>query len=256
MEPKLLAKHLVRAVSVGESQAVLDALSYGAQPEPLTYEDQPLLHYALAKGFNDIAHALLMHGCDPNAKDPAGKTVLHYLCLTDKADMIACILQAGGNPNLKDTQQENSPLHIAASANKLDNIKVLLDFGAEVENLNKQQELPHQTAASKGHTDTCALLLTTRLNINHKNQDGFTALHLACKGGHVSCVTFLLGKGAKFSRSYHGETELMLATKGQSLQLIQILAEYGADVTLYNTKQQTCLHYAAKIQVQYINNYY
>ncbi len=249
MEPGLLASHLVRAVAVGETQAVLDALSYGAKPRNLTYDDQPLLHYALAKDFVVIAKALVQHGADPNAKNPGGKTVLHYSSMSPKTDMLRFILESGGNVDLVDSQHENSPLHFAAVHNKLDNLALLIQYGATVECYNKLHELPHQSAASKGHSDACALLLSKGLNINHRNLEGLTALHLACRGGYLSCVTFLLNNGAKFSRTNHGETELMFAVKSQSLDLVRVLTDFGADVNLCNTKKQTALHYAAKLQV-------
>ena len=249
MEPNLLAMHLVRAVAVGETRAVLDALSYGAKPRNLTHGDQPLLHYALAKDYNAIAVALVEHDCDINARNPGGKTVLHYLSMSGKTDMLKFILESGGDVDLVDSQHENSPLHFAALHNKLENIGILFNHGASAECYNKQNELPHQSAASKGYSDACALLLSKGLNINHRNLEGLTALHLACRGGHLSCVTFLLNNGAKFSRTYHGETELMFAAKSQSIDLAKLLIDSGADVNLCNTKKQSALHYSAKLQV-------
>ena len=241
--------HLVRAVSVGETQAVLDALSYGAKPQGLTHDEQPLLHYALAKDYNVIAKALIEHGCDLDVRNPSGKTVLHYLSTSGKTDMLKFILESGADVDLVDNQHENSPLHFAALHNKLENIEILFKYGATVECYNKQHELPHQSAASKGHSDACALLLSKGLNINHRNLEGLTALHLSSKGGHLSCVIFLLNNGAKFSRTCHGETELMFAAKSHSVDVAKILIDFGADINLCNTKRQTTLHYAAKLQV-------
>ena len=249
MEPNLLAMHLVRAVAVGETKAVLDALSYGAMPQNLTHDDQPLLHYALAKDYNVIAKALIKHGCDLNARNPGGKTVLHYLSMSSKTDMLKFILESGADVDLVDNQHENSPLHFAALNNKPENIEILFKYGAIVECYNKQHELPHQSAASKGHSDACALLLSKGLNINHRNLEGLTALHLASKGGHLSCVIFLLNNGVKFNRTYHGETELMFAVKSHNVDVVKVLLDFGADVNLCNTKKQTSLHYAAKLQV-------
>ncbi len=249
MDPKLLSMHLVRAVAVGETQAVRDALKYGAKPHNLTHEEQPLLQYALAKDYNGVAKALVEYGADPNLRNPGGKTVLHYLSMSSKTEMLHFILESKGSPDLVDQQHGNSPLHYAALNNRLENIDILLQHGAEVECYNKLQELPHQSAASKGHTEACALLLTKGLDIHHKNAEGLTALHLACKGGHASCAALLLNNGAKFGRTNHGESELILAVKSQSVDLVRELLQFGADVNLCNTKGQTALHYSGKLQV-------
>lgn len=82
---------------------------------------------------------------------------------------------------------------------------------ANIRVIDRHGWTPIHWAASKGYTKICAFLLnqcdtstadnaakSNRLKyINKKDRlSGFTPLHVACIGGHVECVTYLLESGA------------------------------------------------------------
>lgn len=73
-------------------------------------------------------------------------------------------------------------------------------------------------------------LLRRRTNVNVKNPQGWTPLHIATAGGDIALVDLLLRHGADVNaESYVGATPLDHAiTYGQGRKLVQLLRQYGA----------------------------
>lgn len=92
-------------------------------------------------------------------------------------------------------------------------------------------------AAIKGDIEEIKQLLVTGLNIESRNQNGKTALHLACENGHLDVVKELIKMGAQiectvilFGESINITPALLAASRGH-LELLKYLSELG--VVLY-----------------------
>lgn len=77
-------------------------------------------------------------------------------------------------------------------------IKALLPITTNIDPIDNNCNTPFLLAAANGHADTVQMLLnhtSTRcrpIDVQHRNRDGNTALHLACLGGHLDVVAVLL----------------------------------------------------------------
>ena len=76
-----------------------------------------------------------------------------------------------------------TPLHIAASRGSLKSMKVLLDFGIDVNILDNKDNTALHEACRTGHSASAELLIKNSMNIKMKNHIGATALHFACMKG-------------------------------------------------------------------------
>lgn len=95
------------------------------------------------------------------------------------------------------------------------------------------------------------LLKKHKLNINHKDKDGNTALHYAVSES-PELVEFLLDKGANVNANdseEHTPLHVAIAAKtntNKKLKIISILFEHGAKVNKANKDGNTALHFAIK----------
>jgi ankyrin repeat protein len=81
----------------------------------------------------------------------------------------------------------------------------------------------HQ-AARRGQTELVRRLIGAGIPINVPNKFGCTALHLACKNGHVATVKELALK-ANLSGTWHGRRPLHIAVAGNHKEVVLALLE-------------------------------
>ena len=110
-----------------------------------------------------------------------------------------------------------TPLHLAAFFGRLELVKILLDVGAPMLAISKNNEsnLPISAAAAGRRNDVVRLLVERGCPPDARASDqGFTALHLAANNGNAELVEFLLRSGADRSlRTGTGQTAHDLAIK-------------------------------------------
>lgn len=92
-----------------------------------------------------------------------------------------------------------------------------------------------------------ALMTTPGVNLNAKDNDGFTALHWAAWSG-MPQSTFLLTQGGLDldAQENHGYTPLMLAALRGNAAAVRLLLELGADPSHKNAEGQTALDLATE----------
>ena len=89
-------------------------------------------------------------------------------------------------------------------------------------------------------------LLETDININIKDDDGYTALTHSVYGGYLKCVKLLIKKGANVNiKDNNGYTALMEATTHGHIEIVKFLLENDADPNIRDNKGYTALMIAA-----------
>ena len=69
------------------------------------------------------------------------------------------------------------------------------------------------------------------LNVYHFNQVGTSALHLACKNGHVNTAASLMRAGISADvRTKVGKTPMHFAAQNGHVEVVKELIKNGADV--------------------------
>ena len=97
----------------------------------------------------------------------------------------------------------------------------------EDENMNFTFELALLEAVTAGNNEAVEFLLQLEtVNIDHTNEEGKTALMLACERGHEDIVHSLLSAGANVNiQDNKGWTALMIASKYNHISIIHMLLE-------------------------------
>ena len=101
----------------------------------------------------------------------------------------------------------------------------------EDENMNFTFELALLEAVTAGNNEAVEFLLQLEtVNIDHTNEEGKTALMLACERGHEDIVHSLLSAGANVDiQDNKGWTALMRASKHNHISIIHMLLQANAN---------------------------
>lgn len=197
------------------------------------------LHFAAAKGHNEIVALLLENGADVNSKNYCGQTALMQACRYGHWEVVQTLLLFRCNVTRADYLSGRTALHFAAVSGHVRCIRlVVADFVPSVpfEVMNSQIEGNRGDGSSvKNKCDQSALSKF----VNKAADGGITALHMAALNGYFDCVQLLLDLHANVSAvTFHygtsmdligaGSTPLHYAACGGNLKCCQVLLARGA----------------------------
>lgn len=245
-----------------------ELLAAGADPNIPNIYGGPFIFQVIGKPYAEQAvPILLQYGVDINAKDNVGNTPLHYainanimrLLLDVGADVhavnnsgetpliaatrrnadaaIQLLLEAGADPNGRD-HEENTALHFAAQVEEGQTlIPILMKAGADINARNANGTTPLMFCAAEDWHKNVTALSCGQLNVNAKDNSGFTALHYAALNGYDASNLREIG-----------------ATTGNALEDaiiyrnvddVKKLMEKGVDINMSNTRGYSPMHWAA-----------
>ncbi len=126
----------------------------------------------------------------------------------------------------------STPLEWAVFKGDIAQTQKLLAAGADVKATNAYGVNAMQLAADASNTELIRVLLRAGADANSPNQDGETALHLVARAGNVEAARLLLRSGAEVDprESFGGQTPLMWAAARRHAEMVELLADKGADV--------------------------
>ena len=134
---------------------------------------------------------------------------------------------------------------------KRDRAAVLIERGADVNAKNEDGNTALLLACGYGihrdeaRTEMVELLIEKGADIEAKDRNGRTPLMIACQQGYTNVAKLLIEKGADIeARKGNGETALMVACMYGRADVAQMLIEKGADVNAKNEDGETALDYA------------
>ena len=197
MESEILFRDLYRACESKDTDMVKVLLCQGLSVQDRDESDYTPLHVAAAAGLCDIVTLLLQLEADPKAKDIDGETALHIACRQGDREVAKTLLEHKADVNAK-TRQGATPLHISCERGDREITALLIQHRADVNARDVEKLTPLYISSQEGHLDIVFELLQRRVDVKAKNgATGATALHAACKQGHVEVAKLLLQHGAK-----------------------------------------------------------
>ncbi|XP_077076981.1 CARD- and ANK-domain containing inflammasome adapter protein [Siphateles boraxobius] len=225
-------------------------LRVGAQINSISQDGLTPLHLASQSGHTEAVAQLLEAKADLHVKDKQGRTALHWAAAQGEAGIIQLLLAAGADPNASE-KEKKSPLHLAAMQGHTKAVSALLAGKAKVGAKDMDGCSPLHYAARSGKERAAGVLLAAgkNMNVDDKNVWRRTPLHLAAEHGHELLVGLLLENGAKInSLDNNKDTALHCACRDGHVETVQRLINWTngerANLQATNKVKKTALQVA------------
>uniref|UniRef100_A0A6Q2ZLZ0 Euchromatic histone-lysine N-methyltransferase 1b n=1 Tax=Esox lucius TaxID=8010 RepID=A0A6Q2ZLZ0_ESOLU len=207
-KPKKLRFHpkqLFLSAKQGELQKVLLMLVDGIDPN-FKMESQSRrtpLHVAAEAGHQEICHLLVQNGLWTswvyyciNPFDVEGFTCLHLAAKIGHYNIVEHLLSTGHiDINCQDDGGWTAMIW-ATEYKHLNQVKLLLSKGADINIRDKEENICLHWAAFSGSVEIAELLLEAKCDLHAVNIHGDSPLHIAARENRLECVTLFLSSGA------------------------------------------------------------
>ena len=250
-------------------------LAAGADPNAATSMGETLLMACAGTGAVDAVAMLLDHGAaNVNAREASyGQTALMRAAARDNPEVVRLLLAHGADIHARSTtyllpvslgnplddvgggavmvpQRGYTPLLFAARQGRVENVRLLLDAGADVNEAAPTGESALVVASFSGQGEVAALLLDRGADPNDQGA-GYSPLHTAVVRGDLELIEALCARGADpntrltegsqqrreaywfaLSERWRGATPFWLAAKFAEVDIMRALIDNGADPLL------------------------
>ena len=281
---------LIKAAKLNDIKLVKEYLEKGMNPNIEKYDSTPL-YYACEKENYDMVKLLIEHGANVNMLI-GSITVLATACKIKNKDtrikIINLLLENGADCNIKQNKtnilhysynlepdifklflsngvdpycQDNSYIYGNTVMFKiidggyLDNLKLLLDYGVNINHTNGQEQTPLIYACENDYdrSDVIKVLLNSNPDLNAFAKFRKGALNLVCAKNKYK-IAILLVK--KYIQTYTTEEcirifndalyDVISCAYNDRIKIIDLLLNNGANINNQDNNGQTILHYVCK----------
>lgn len=181
--------------------------------------------------WQEVRDLLINHpNLDVDSENEHGETAVHHAS-TFEGDDLSFLLERGASFDLVSHDDRSTALGLASEGGFLENIKLLIRSGANIEHRMAGGWTPLLLATRARQNDAVRLLLDERADANATKNTGETALYLAAWRNDVTSSSLLLAKGASTEhRGAGGWTPLLVAVHRQHNDEVQLLLGFGANI--------------------------
>ncbi|HEX3446478.1 MAG TPA: ankyrin repeat domain-containing protein [Chthoniobacterales bacterium] len=214
------AEDFVRSAAEDDQKALALFFAAGFNVNAQNAAGKTALMVASERGKTGLTKQLLDRKADPNVTGPDGVTALILAAQNDQPDIVKILLQNRADPDKEDnngwTALSTAAYHgsarcvqiladrsktdlsrallFATLSERKDVIKILLDYGAEVDSRSGDGRTPLILAASKGNKDLVSMLLQAGADPSLTDQSGATAESTAAAKGFREIAELLHGR--------------------------------------------------------------
>lgn len=160
-----------------------------------------------------------------NERTGLGETVLHYLAVENQLAAVKALVEKKGADINTLNDFGNSPLSEATTLGHVQLVKYLLSRGASLKLVNQQDNVLH-AAVRSGNVELIKVILDAGPNVNEVDDLDETALHVAAQDDKPEMIKLLLEAGADINaKRIFDETPLDVAERNGSEKAISILRQ-------------------------------
>ena len=240
------------------------------------------LTIASAHGHAGAIEFLLEAGANVGAVDDNGVTALMYAAASNHVDAMKMLVEKGqADIDFKHSHGGTALLE-PSTRGATDAIKFLLQSGAQFDFTDNDGVSPLMAVASQGSIEGQTAIIEAlqkvkseaemKEHINMFSYSGGSSVMFAAAGGHLNCTKQLIGLGADVNAiaratpdyleklkkmveegtvtedepNVDGVTALHVAAQGGHKEVVDILIEAGADVTVLDDEKRSALMLAVK----------
>lgn len=182
------------------------------------------LDWATARGQVDYMRLLIEHNSKVNAMDVRGRTTILHAVDSHNIEAVRIVLEASADPNPKTPESlfRSSPLKAAAFGGQAEMVKLLLEYGAEIDAYNPEGQTALHAAVITQNVECAGILLVSGASLEDVARNGRTPLVLAIThNSHAVLELFV-------DRRYEHAT----ATYINGSQVLAVVADHADAVTM------------------------
>jgi ankyrin repeat protein len=212
---------LHREVEKGKIKEVIKLIEEGADVNAKDDRDWRPLDHAAYKGHDKIAELLISQGANVNAHETERGTALHKAAeapFTSKRHtaIVELLINKGADANAKIIKEDENEYESEDG----EVITMSPEYG---------YTRPLHRVMESGNIQIAELLISNGADVNLKDENGHTALHIAAEGQDVKMIELLVSKGADINakNGNDGWTPLHLAIEYNKPKSVKILKKLG-----------------------------
>lgn len=155
---------------------------------PVTATDPPIFDYIDGNDLDSISEFLTHHNIN-GIYGPDSITILSYSIISGQVRTVDFLLNQGADPN--QFVKGKSPLMYAIESGSRRKVKILLDYNANINAMDKEGNHSLIYAAIKGDVGIIKTLLRNGAYLNHKNKEFISAYNMAVTTNNPDAAKYL-----------------------------------------------------------------
>lgn len=177
---------------VERNESLLGLLKDNVKPGLGNDQGSTLIHVAVEKENIETLRLLMRLPVDLNVWDKSGRTPMHIAAELGNIPMLETLINVRKNFKNQPDKDDNRPIHIAARAGNKEMVKFLAGAGANPDLQNKQGYTPMHIALEIRSAEMVQDLMRLRPDLNLQNHLGQTSLHIAVNEKNSNAVIGML----------------------------------------------------------------
>jgi ankyrin repeat protein len=234
---------LHEAARSGNIRVMETLLDHGAGINTQDAKGNSVLHIAVPpESHQEALELFLSRGANPNLRDEHGDSPLHILITLNRSpELVRILLQAGADVTIRNIDGK-TPLYLAVQEERSNHIHQLLLYKSDIFAVDNNGVTPYERAL--GNNSPILYTLITDETVLQNDSQGNTVLHITIKHREsTEIVNYILDKKANVNaRNKEGDTALHLAVRTNQIDTGELLLSRGADIFASNAKGESPLY--------------
>jgi ankyrin repeat protein len=175
----------------------------------------------------DVLKMLIARGVSLNTVSSYGESALRVLSRWGRFDGVRLLLDAGAD----ETQLAWTPLHRAVALGSLDDVRDLVECGADLEAVDWWKRSPWLVAVKSGNLEKAQYLVGHGASFTVTGKNGASPLDFAIESFQIPMLEWLLELGINVESSADCcRTPLMIAVEAEDANAVNVLIAAGVDI--------------------------
>ena len=188
------------------------------------------LKLACDGGHLRVAELLVKHGANVELEDFSGATPLICAASSRRLEVVQFLLKSGADVHKTQKMSGMNALMFACKHGAVACVKVLLEHKSDPNACSSHfSTLAYACQRSSLQLQLVKLLLEFGADVNLVDPSGMTAFLHVCSGGGLETAKYLVANGADYTfRSQRGRTALMLACSAENEEMVRYILSLGS----------------------------